>query len=169
MRKKIFLPNKAFTVLEIIMVITVIGIISVLAMNRLSGVAESKINLTADKIVSDIKYAQNLAMSLHEEVVLDFDAANNKYEVKHSDGTLFKDPFTGEDFVVDFNSASPFKGVSLDSVNFNSKNELHFDTLGRPQDKDGHNLSSQGEIDISYKGYTKKVIVYPNTGFCQKS
>ena len=78
--------------LESIMVILIIGIMAVLVINRITGTAESKVNLAADKIVSDIRYCQNLAMSLHKEVIMSFSIPNDKYEVKDSSGKFFLTP-----------------------------------------------------------------------------
>ena len=168
MHKIISWGQKAFTVLEIIMVITIMGIMAVLVINRITGTAESRINLAAEKIVSDIRYCQNLAMALHEEVRLSFSIPEDKYEVKDSSGKFFKDPFTQENFVVDFTASGPLRGISIDNVDFNSGNELRFDALGHPEDVGNNPLTSQGRIDISYKGYSKTIVVYPNTGFCKK-
>lgn len=84
-----------FTIIELIMVIVIISILAVLALPRFDSFYEIKLNGAVKKIISDIRYAQQMAISRHEDYRVSF--TGNTYDVRRvSDNAYATSPFTRE-------------------------------------------------------------------------
>jgi len=162
--------RKSFTVIEFIMVIVIVAILAALAVNRFHGYDEIKLNLAVDRLVADIRYAQNLAIADHEEVYVAFSTAGDTYEVYNMVGskTYYANPYSQEDFIVNFTTDKEFKNIDISAANFDGTATLRFSALGEPRDGAGNTLLAQGGVTLSYKGNSGTVTVQPNTGYCSK-
>ena len=134
---------RAFTLIELVIVIVVIVLLTFIALFRMPDMASLRINMAQRKVASDIRYAQSLAMDLRKRTGLLFTVASDDYSVYIEDppGTwnLAKDPSTGKNFTVQLNS-DVFSGVEILLVYFNaSNNALVFDKWGNPY---GYNVAS---------------------------
>ncbi len=155
----------SFTLIEVIMVIVILGILVVFARPRFEIFYELKIRGGAKRIISDIRYAQSLATSRHEDYAISFDTADNSYRVyRVSDGATAKDPFTHTDLVVDFDDDSMYRGVNIFSVNFDTTDVLRFNWEGVPYDGDGSLLSNRGTINLHCENRQLTIYVAPQTG-----
>ncbi|MCM8826417.1 MAG: hypothetical protein NC904_02745 [Candidatus Omnitrophica bacterium] len=159
-----------FTIIEMIMVITILSILLILAVNRFSFYYGVKLELAGKKLVADIRYVQALAIAEHRELYIEFIPSLNKYEVYRKDlgsKIYYVHPYTKKDFIVDFSLDSEFKGVSLNSASFDGTNILRFSSLGEPKNGNGNPLLEEGVVVLNYKDNEVKVVVYPKTGFCK--
>lgn len=152
---------KSFTLTELVIVIIVISILAgawvaiSLQPNRLIGVA--------NKLMSDLRYAQQLAISRQVPCGISFNITANTYFAYVGDiNTKATDPYSGEDFLINYNTASEYKGVRLVSTNFD--NRIYFDYLGKPYGNNDNPLSSQGTIVLQLGSNTNTVTITPNTG-----
>ena len=147
------------------MVIIILGILVVVANPRFEIFYDLKRRSAAKKIISDICYAQSLAVSQHDDYAVYFDIYDNSYRVyRVSDNTTAKDPFTRTDLVVDFDTENLYKGVDILSVDFDATNILRFNWEGTPYDGNGDILNNTGVITLRYKGKNLTVYVTPQTG-----
>jgi len=171
--KEGIMARKGFTIIELIMVIVVISILAVLAVPRFDSFNEIKLRGAAHKLVSDIRYAQMLATSKHEDYGVEFDADNDRYRVYCVSTDLpAVDPFTrlagtatwSGGLIIDYAVDSEYKGIDLASVDFNGGDELLFTSLGVPQDTDGDDLTEAGTVSIGYEASGETIEVTPNTG-----
>ena len=89
--------NKAFTLVEILLVIVVIGIILGLALPNFSnGYSRLQLNKTADDLLSISRWAQAMAISQERTYVLTFSADRYSYKLirtKLSEGADDQDSF----------------------------------------------------------------------------
>ena len=86
---------KGFTVIELIMVIVVIGIIAIVFFTQLSPYYNIKSVSAAHRILSDIRYAQQLAIQRHTDAGVVFDVDDNSYFVYITNtSTIAADPFS---------------------------------------------------------------------------
>ncbi len=150
-----------FTLVEIIMVMVIIGIFVAVAIPRFSSFYSIKLDGSMKKVVSDIRYAQQMAISRHGNCRVVFNPANDVYTVEEqliSNGPWsgIKDPFTLANLVMNFRTDAQYKGIDIASANFNSSNILQFDWQGIPL--------AGGNVTFNYQGNTKTVAVVSNTG-----
>ncbi len=156
---------KGFTLIEVIMVIVIIGILIRVAVPRFNAFYAAKLSGALKKVVSDIRYTQQLAVSGHDTYSMIFDVANNTYEVRRvSDNSLAVDPFSRGSLQINFNTSPQYNGIDITSVNFGGTSTLRFTWEGVPQSGSGVNLSSDGSIAFSYQGNTGTIYVTANTG-----
>ena len=155
-----------FTVIELIMVILIVSILAVVLIPRIGGIRPFKLDGAGQKLVSDMKYAQTLAMSRHPIHGTLFEPAQEKYPV-YRDGadTPIEDPHRpGTSLIVDYDEEEHFEGVDLYSVSFTGGNEIRFDCFGTPSDASDTPLTATGEVVLKCGGEQISIQVTPNTG-----
>ena len=134
--------TKAFTNIELIIILLVIGIIASVAITQMPDMEGIRIIQATYKIQSDIRFAQRLAMQLQRRTAILFSAAEDNYSIYientyQADDWDFnnvkaEDPLSQKDFDVQLNSGD-FQGVDITTVFFNSANyALMFDRDGDP-------------------------------------
>jgi prepilin-type N-terminal cleavage/methylation domain-containing protein len=158
--------KRGYTVIELIMVIVIVGILAALAMPRFQSFYYIKFNGAMKKVIADIRYVQQLAVSRHESYNIIFDTASETYEVRRvSDNSYAINPFSRSNFIVDFNTDPQYKGINIVSADFGGgSSTLRFDWQGIPRNGADTPLSSEGSISFSYQGNTIVIYITPNTG-----
>jgi prepilin-type N-terminal cleavage/methylation domain-containing protein len=153
-----------FTLIELVIIIVVLAIIAAVAIPRLGDVASTKAAATAEKIKSDIRYAQELAMTRNRSyrvyfnaapapgsgyaIVYDADGDGNWGEV----GEFASDPSGKGDLSITLNSGD-YAGVT---ASLSAGSYIAFNSLGRPTTGGG------ATITMSPGGYT--IIISAETG-----
>ena len=139
------------------MTVTIVGILCVTAEAFFSGFTEYKLDAAARRIASDIRFLQERAMETHNDHMIVFDKTQSRYALYTMSPTqqLLKDPFSGEDFIVDLDEDID-SGIALSSVSFGGSASLTFDHEGVP--------SSGGTIQITVSKMNKTVTVTAETG-----
>ena len=143
-----------FTLIELIAIIIVLAIIAAVAIPRLGDVTSMKSGATAGKLKSDIRYAQELAMTQNRRCRVYFNtspAPASGYAVVNDAngngnwgeaGEFAPDPTGKGDLTVTLNSGD-YAGVTASS----SVNPIEFNSLGRP-------TGGATTVTISPGGYT---------------
>lgn len=173
----VFLSNSAFsaramTFIELVMIIVIIGILAVVALPRFETYYQIKVQAAAKKVVTDIRYVQNKAISRHADTRIIFNGGSEYYRAYYCDSdcaneanwSALQDPSTRLDLVVDFSSDHQYTGIDMFAVNFNSTDTLRFNWQGIPQDNAGSNLTSFGSLSLDYKNSSVTISVAPQTG-----
>ncbi|MBI1884655.1 MAG: GspH/FimT family pseudopilin [Chlamydiae bacterium] len=136
------LKTSGFTLIELVVVISVMALLAVLVVSR--GVTDYQAPIAAQKLASDIEYAQALAVSTATRCGVDFSVASNRYTVfSGTPATPVSDPVNGGNYTVQYGSGN-YSEVTLSSVSFNATTTLYFDSRGRPLDSSGNLLTSDG-------------------------
>lgn len=164
----------AFTLIELVLVLTILALLSVVAAVKLLDMPPLRLDMAARKVQADIRYAQSLAAGTQKWTRISFSATGDNYTL-YVDGTgaspgawtILTDPLTRQDFTVQLNSAD-FTGVDITLVQFNQPdNDLVFDKRGNPYGYDGATataLGSSGRVRLSASSGTKDVRVARGTG-----
>ncbi len=161
-------PPKAmsgFTIMELVMVISILGILAAFAMPRFQASGANTVGYQADQLMSDIRYTQSLAMAWGENLRLDVSSGSYQITCVNSSGTaacatagdVITDPLTNQAFSVTLDSGITLVGTDTD-----------FDKLGRPNST-GSLLSGVRTFTLSGGGNSRVVSTAPITGFVSKS
>jgi prepilin-type N-terminal cleavage/methylation domain-containing protein len=161
LRKMKAILRKGFTLIELIMVMVIVAILAAIAIPRFDSFYSIKLDGNMKKIVSDIRYCQQMAVSRHGNCRIVFDTAADTYTAQEQLVTSgpwsgVKDPFTRANLVMNYRSDPQYRGIDIASANFNSSNVLLFDWQGAPL--------SGGNVIFNYLGNTRTVGVANNTG-----
>lgn len=150
---------KGFTLIELVLIILIVGIISLVAVPRFN-LKEAKVGTLARKIVSDLRYAQNLSITKETRHGIIF--TTNSYTLFKNDNTATpaRDPLKGGNFQVNMNG--DFAGVSLSTGL--TGGVVKFNAIGAPLDNNGVLLSSSATITIQASASSSTVTIEPNTG-----
>lgn len=164
--------SKAFTAIEFIMVIVIVGILAALIIPRFDVFYGMKFRGGVKKLESDIIYVQNVAITQHTNTRIVFDTVNNIYTAKRCNASCtleanwqyLKDTFSRQDLIVDYRADAQYGGIDIVSADFGGTSTLRFDWQGIPKNSSGNNLTSEGRVSLSYRDNDLTVSVIPQTG-----
>ena len=148
-----------FTLIELITMMTIIGILAVLVVPRLTGQA---INLSATtaKLAADIRYTQSLAMSQGQRYRINFTASS--YQITDINGVAIVYPMTGSTAAV-LVSPATLSGYNPPLTN----NYVVFDSKGVPyvdSTSPGTALAANAVITLTSGSDTSTITIAPETG-----
>lgn len=141
-----------FTTLEVIAVLVIVGIIAVIAVSRMSGLWTAAYG-DADRLASDLRYAQTLAMTRVPESLSGGDSNEVKVEIK-SDGWEFED--SRWHFADGETNRSVQWGVSI-----NGDDVIFEYPYGSPQ------AEENVEINLERGSHTITICIYADTGYVE--
>lgn len=125
-----------FTLIEILGVVVILGIVSVILLPQLGSRDDQKAAAAARVVVADLLYAQNRAIATQKTHYVVFDATAGNYKIYDavSPLTLIKHPVSGQNYQVNFGSASTngLNQMQLQSAAFDTRTGLAFDSMGIP-------------------------------------
>jgi len=157
-----------FTLVEAIIVIAIFAILAFVSGANYTGTLSYKRAAASAKILSDIQYAQSLAMLTRQTCGLIFNNEANTYTVFENgdpeDPAV--DPVTQQDYIVVMNSGD-YAGVTVEAYFAgvgDVTNVIQFDREGIPSDGNGDPLNPlvSHRWVIVLSGLF--VVVQPNTG-----
>ncbi len=144
-------PWRAFSLVEAVLVVVIVGIFSSIALPRYAGfVAREQVQAAAQRIVTDLSLAQRQARlsSASQQVV--FDLVAGSYTLIN-----LPDPDRKEETYKVTLSQEPYR-VNIVSANFGGDGTLIYDGFGTPD--------SGGTIVIGVGKYTQTITVNVGTG-----
>ncbi len=168
--------KSAFTLVEILTVVVILGIASAIIVPQISTRDDLKAAAGARVVMSDLIWAQNRAISTQQKQYIIFTGQSYTLWYKDSTGTLHQNsnPITHSTYTTSFGVAnSPMADVSISGTpSFANSSSLCFDEMGTPYGYDGTNevaMTSSGTIKIacgptqlltiSIEGYTGEASV----------
>jgi len=163
-------PESGFTLIELVLIIIVVAILATVITLNLSGLSSVKANNAVNKVVADLRYAQQLSITTQGRHGVTIDSTA-QYTV-HRDvppDTAVQNPINlGATFVVNFDT---YQQGQLSGVRFSSatpfcsgapSNVIEFDKLGAPTDTDGTVMTCTSTI--GFTGSSRTITIAPNTG-----
>jgi prepilin-type N-terminal cleavage/methylation domain-containing protein len=158
------IARRAYTLIEVLLVITMLGIAGALVVPSLSSTEVLRVQASVRTIVGDINFAQSEALAHQRPHAIVFDLDANRYSIiEVFNGVL--DPAVNTVRTVNLNNSRKFHTTMLESVDFDGQNVLVFDEMGGPVTGVGSSTpGSGGTIRITGSGSTFEVRVEAYTG-----
>ena len=155
-----------FSLVELILVITIMGILAWIAYPRLTATTEIKLDAAARRVAADLRYAQNRSIGTRVVHGLLFDTAAERYTVfAPTPATPAVDPADrAKPLTVDFTRRVEFQGVTIVSAAFGATPGVKFDYFGVPRDTAGADIAATGRIVLTCGGLADTIEVTPGTG-----
>lgn len=147
--------QKAFTLVEILVVVMVLLVIAAAAIPYVTGTADTQVLSAARVLASDLQYAQSQAITTQAPVTVVFQTNQNSYTLSNASGPLVH-PITRSTYTVNYASASGMQGVVLASASFGGAASVTYDELGSP--------SSAGTVRLQAGSYVYQIQVASATG-----
>ena len=178
--------GRGYSIIELTIVIIIVGILAVAMALQMRSREMHKLRAAAEKMATDIRYAQQFARTTGRWAKVDFvQACNTCYNIwwvtpgNSTENNIMDPLYPNKNIIVDFNVAtSPYQGVTIVFPGGNSpscqtngtglNDNIYFDTNGVPWCCDS-STSGCGTMDpmtvtLSYGGRQGTVAVEPQTG-----
>lgn len=158
--------SRGFTLVELVLLISILGILAVIALPEQGVLEEAKLRAAARRLVSDLRYAQSRTMASGTVHHVAFDPERERYAITASVRMQpVPDPADRRRaLAVDYRAGGELQGVSIASASFGGTAEVAFDGLGTPRTRSGAALKEPGRVVLDYEGVTAEVEVAPGTG-----
>ena len=127
---------RAFTLIEILSVVIIIGVISAIIIPQIGSRDDQRVASAARELTADLLYAQNRSIAMQVRHYVQFNTATNNYQVMADSGSgtpgaVITHPVNGTPYSVSVNTGS-LTGVKFTSVNFDGNTTVVFDAMGVP-------------------------------------
>jgi prepilin-type N-terminal cleavage/methylation domain-containing protein len=163
--------TRAFTLVEILVVIVILGIISAVIVPQIGSRADIRCAAAARRVMADLIYAQNLAIARQQTHYVRFAGSTYGLYTVPTGGTAITHPVEKTPYTATFGAGgtSGLSQCELDSFGFDGRSTLAFDELGAPYSYDsGTNtivpLAAAGQVRIASGTFTMTIGVEPFTG-----
>jgi Tfp pilus assembly protein FimT len=160
--------NRAgFTFIEAVIIIAVVAILSIVTIVSINGAMRGvQITTAADRLVSDLRYAQNMASSVGVWYGVSFEVnPGNSYSVFTTTGTvdtIAKNPGNNNSFVV--NLGTDFK-VTIAAATIEGGRKIEFSPYQVPySDRNVGVISTEAVITLQQGSSTRTVRITPTAG-----
>jgi prepilin-type N-terminal cleavage/methylation domain-containing protein len=177
MRSTRFHPRAAFTLIEILVVVVILGIASVVVIPGLGTHNDLNAASAARTMVADMIFAQNRAILGISMRYVNFDIANQKYAILISKPNISpavyeQNPSTFQNYIALFGASAPpgaTQTVALQTPSADGKACIGFDELGQPYSVDPASgvatpLVNTATFPVKCGTFTLTVKVEPYTG-----
>jgi len=164
----------AFTMIEIMVVLVILGIAALIAVPMMSSAADMQVRGAANRLAADLDYAKNMAITHQKRYTVVFDAAAESYQIQTA-GVVIDNPLRpGSLFQVSFPNERSMSRVQIVSAEFVSstgtQDAVTFDYLGTPYSGmavDAAESLNSGQITLrdTSGNFTLNVNVEPMTGY----
>jgi prepilin-type N-terminal cleavage/methylation domain-containing protein len=168
--------KSAFTLVEILMVVIILGIASAIIVPNLGTRNDMNVAAAARVIMADLMYAQNRAIVTQSMTYVPITVATQQYAITSSKPNAspvvyVMNPVTGQNYITKFSSATNpgLQPAALQAVNIDAKACIAFDELGQPYSWDpatGNStaLVNPATIPVKCGNFLLTVSVEPYTG-----
>jgi prepilin-type N-terminal cleavage/methylation domain-containing protein len=151
-----FARSGGFSLIEIVAVMSIVGILAVAAVPTLARLGDARASLAARQLLKDMTLARQFAVATGIRAWVTFDAAAETWSVLEEDpaspgrsgATVMTDFATGQPYTIELGDDS-FSGVGITSATFDAGSEVGFDWLGRPLNAAETDLAADGTVTLT--------------------
>ncbi len=162
---------RGFTLVEILVVIVILGIVSAMVIPQIGSRDDLRCAASARVVMSDLIYAQNLAISGQRTIYVRFTSTGYGIYDTPTGTTPILHPINRSAFTAIFGSGGTtgLTGSAISSTSFDGATVVAFDELGAPYSynsvANSHTaLTAAGAIVIASGSYQLRIEVEPFTG-----
>lgn len=157
--------NKGFTLWELLLVLILASILALVFIPTAS-INTVPFESAMEKLKYDIRYAQWMAMQRKLVYGINFDINADTYSIyQTSVATTITDPQNpAENYTVNYQTNSKFRGVDLFNIAVNGTSRLEFNGRGIPLDANHAVLAAPAVITLRFNGNDSAITVQPSTG-----
>jgi prepilin-type N-terminal cleavage/methylation domain-containing protein len=148
----------AFTLVEMMIVVMILGIIGAVAVPMISGTADAQCEAAARTLVSDLEWAQSAAWARQTHVALVFSNDLQRYKIVEADGQNLNDydslvaldhpALPGRSYEVNLSGDLALPDVRVSAAGFSGSPYVTFDTLASP-DSGGSVILTAGHATLT--------------------
>jgi len=121
--------SKGFSLIELIVIMTLLGILATLASIRIKDISVNvRVSAATNQITSDIELIKETALAKHENMSITYNQEQNSYTIRKN-GSIMTD-YPGSDSGIINLSEGMFSGVDITQVNINGSNVINIDKWG---------------------------------------
>lgn len=144
---------KGFTLIELVVVITLIGIMSAYVAIKEASTTPFDLDVEANKLLTDVRLARTLSMSFNQNYRFVVTSANT-YQIKDASNTAYYNPAAES---VTSNISSSFTLSPTTTIAFNG--------LGQSMNASNVLNASAVTLTLSDGSHTRSITIEPQTGF----
>lgn len=148
---------RGFSLLELVIALVLVGVLAVFAAPNLFTVQSITLPAVAAQVVSNIRYAQSLAMSQGQRYRINFTATT--YQITDMSGVPIVQPVTASTAAISVSPAT-LSGFNPPLTN----NYVAFDTKGAPYISATAALAAAATLTLTSGADTSSITVIPETG-----
>lgn len=166
MKRGWFYKERGFTLIELVLIMAIVAVVGVVVSIGMGGLNSSRLNGAARRLISDLRFAQQAAITKRIRHGVIFTA--NSYTVFENDNTAdpARNPQGGDNFIVDFTTGE-FAGVTVSLTDL-TDGVVRFDPAGRPLEGNPPNpvtaLTTPKTVTLSYNGNPQAITIVQETG-----
>ena len=163
----------AFTLIEILTVVVILGICGAIIVPQLGGREDLRTASAARQVMADLIYAQNRAISTQQKHYVQFNGNTYTLSTRADDSAALATithPITKNPYVQALAVAgTPLEFVTIQSANFAGQVSMGFDEFGAPFSFDPASntmtaMAAIGTIKLTSGTYSMTISVEPYTG-----
>ena len=166
------IPRRAFTLVEILTVLVILGIVSAAIVPQIGSRDDQKAVAASRVLVADLLYAQNRAIARQRTTYVQFDAAADTYRILDvvAPATYVKNPVDGSDYQATLGNVATnrLRPAQIHTAAFDGQSILAFDAMGMPYSYNNGTGAlialSSGSIAIRSNAHQVTVTVAPFSG-----
>ncbi len=143
---------RGFTLVEMLVVITLIGMMAATATTAASESGDFRLNLIQTEVCDALEYAKALSRSTREAYGVVFEASSERLAIVDESGNLVVDPLTKGDYIIDFTQPQYPPGINIVSASFGDAGSALV------VDPDGVAMAG-GSIVLSFAGVSRTLTI----------
>lgn len=154
--------KNGFTLIETVLVIIILSVVAVVLSTHLGGFYRIKVNGAAEKLASDIRFAQQLATT--HQIIHGAAFTPTGYTIYENDAPAdpAHNPQGGGDFIVNYTTGE-LSGISVATTL--PAGIVKFNPAGEALQSDGSPLpAGSNAVTLSYQGQSRTLTIIPATG-----
>jgi len=142
-----------FTLIELVVVISIIGVLAIVASARLENLPSTRAQYAIQKMRSDLRYSQILALASQTRTRVVFNAVTDTYRLEResSPGSWVSvvDPASRGDYMMNYGTDPDYSGVDISTTALDGNNVIIFDSVGAPFNASNSPLSEPAYIELN--------------------